>query len=62
MVDGQSDYLIVNVLENFLGNPKSSRDAEKKTQWEFNCPSSTCRKDKNKFNLAYQSNNKVFKC
>lgn len=62
MVDGQSDYLIVNVLENFLGNPKSSRDAEKKTQWEFNCPSSTCKKDKNKFNLAYQSNNKVFKC
>lgn len=62
MVDGQTDFLIVGVIENFLGAPKGARNNETKVQWEFNCPSSKCRKDQNKFNLAYQAHNKVFKC
>lgn len=62
MVDGQSDYLVVNILENFLGNPKSNKNAESKVQWEFNCPSSKCRPDRGKFNLAYHAKNKIFKC
>lgn len=62
MVNHQEDYLVVNIIENFLGTPKSGRDPEKRTQWEFNCPSPTCRKDQGKFNLAYNSNDKIFKC
>ena len=62
MVDNQDDYLVVNIIENFLGQPKSSKDAEKRTQWEFNCPSKTCRQDSGKFNLTYQSHRKVFNC
>lgn len=62
MLENQDNYLIVNVLENFLGAPKFSRDAEKRTQWEFNCPSKTCKHDHGKFNLAYKSTDKIFKC
>lgn len=63
MVNGQDDYLIVNIIQNFLGAPKMSSGAETRTQWEFNCPSKTCRHDSNsKFNLAYKSTHKLFKC
>lgn len=62
MLNHQDDYLIVNIIENFLGSPRNSKDAETRAQWEFNCPSKKCRLDHNKFNLAYQSRNKVFKC
>lgn len=62
MVDSHTDYLVVNVLEQFLGSPKSNRDAEHKVQWEFNCPTPNCKRDKNKFNLAYQAKDKIFKC
>jgi hypothetical protein len=58
----ENRFLIVNVLENFLGNPKNSKNAENKMQWEFNCPSPTCRHDYDKFNLAYNSTNYIFKC
>lgn len=62
MTSNQDNNLIVNVIENFLGSPKNSKDAEKRTDWEFNCPSKTCRSDHNKFNLTYQSDRKIFNC
>jgi hypothetical protein len=62
MLTNQDDYLIVNIIENFLGSPKTNKDAETRTQWEFNCPSKTCRGDHNKFNLTYQSHRKIFNC
>ena len=62
MLNLNDDYLVVNILESFLGAPKSNKDAETKIQWEFNCPSDSCRYDQNKFNLAYHAKNKVFKC
>lgn len=62
MLNNQEDYLIVNIIENFLGSPKTNKDAETRTQWEFNCPSKTCRHDHNKFNLTYQSHRKIFNC
>ena len=62
MANNQDDYLVVNIIENFLGSPKTSKDAETRTQWEFNCPSKTCRQDHNKFNLTYKSNKKIFNC
>jgi len=58
----ENKFLIVNVLESFLGSPKNSKNAENKIQWEFNCPSPTCRHDQDKFNLAYNSSNFIFKC
>ncbi len=58
----QDDYLVVNIIENFLGSPRNDKDAEMRTQWEFNCPSKTCRQDHGKFNLTYQSNKKIFNC
>ena len=58
----ENKFLIVNLIEGFLGSPKNSRNAESKNQWEFNCPSPTCRHDHDKFNLAYQASTFVFKC
>ena len=62
MSDGQTDFLIVSIVQNCLGNPKSQKDSESRVQWEFNCPSQKCKHDHNKYNLAYQSTKKVFKC
>lgn len=62
MLNGQDDYLIVNIIENFLGSPRSGKNVVGKSQFEFNCPSKTCRRDHDKFNLAYQAKSKVFKC
>lgn len=62
-MSSQTDnLLVVNILKSFLGDPKNSKNAESKTQWEFNCPSPKCKKDNNKFNLAYKSDNYIFKC
>ena len=55
-------FLIVNILEGFLGQPKTSKNAESKSQWEFNCPSPTCRHDVDKYNLAYKASSFVYKC
>src|SRR3990167_7048087 len=62
MINNQDDYLVVNIIENFLGSPKTNKDSESRTQWEFNCPSKNCRHDHQKFNLTYQSNRKIFNC
>lgn len=62
MVGQNDNLLVVNVLERFLGSPRNSKNAEVKKQWEFNCPSATCKHDHNKFNLAYKSDDHIFKC
>ena len=55
-------YIILSILKNFLGEPKTSSDIESREQWEFNCPSETCRNDVNKYNLAFNSKQNIFKC
>lgn len=62
MSSNQDNYLIVSIIENFLGFPRNSKDFETRNQWEFNCPSKICKHDHGKFNLAYQSKSKIFKC
>jgi len=54
--------IILSILKNFLGEPKSSRDIEARKQWEFNCPSYRCRNDNNKFNLAFNAEDNIYKC
>ncbi len=61
-MSSSEDIAIVGLLENFLGAPKSSKDFDTRTQWEFNCPTSECNLDRDKFNLVYNSEKKVFKC
>jgi hypothetical protein len=61
MASEKDNYLITNIIHNFLGAPRHSSGAETRLQWEFNCPTAKCRGD-NKFNLAYRSDSKVFKC
>jgi hypothetical protein len=63
-MDMNTDYAIVQILENFLGKAKSEVDALTKEQWQFNCPSTTseCRHDVDKFNLEYNAKKKMFKC
>ncbi len=56
------DLLIVSLIEGFLGKPKTSVGIDSRKQWEFNCPSPKCKHDHNKFNLAYKSNDHIFKC
>lgn len=59
-----TDYAIVQIIQGFLGRPKTEVDALNKEQWQFNCPSTTssCRYDVDKFNLEYNAKKKMFKC
>lgn len=61
-MSSSEDIAIVGLIETFLGSPKSSKDFSSRIQWEFNCPSSTCHLDHDKYNLVYNSDKKVFKC
>ena len=54
--------IIHSILRNFLGDPKCSKDIETRKQLEFNCPSHECRNDVNKYNLAFNTNDNIFKC
>jgi len=59
----ENNYIIISILKNFLGEPRSESCAEKRIQWEFNCPTHKCSNDDHeKFNLSYNSEKKVFKC
>jgi len=62
MSSDKNNLLIINIVQGFLGTPRHSSGAESRLQWEFNCPSPKCRGDHNKFNLAYRSDSKIFKC
>jgi len=55
-------FIILSILKNFLGEPKTSSDLESRKQWEFNCPSHDCKNDVNKFNLAFNSEENIYKC
>jgi hypothetical protein len=61
-MDANTDYAIVQILQGFLGRPKSEMDALAKEQWQFNCPGPTCRHDMDKYNLEYNAKKKMFKC
>lgn len=55
-------FIILSILKSFLGEPKSSINAESREQWEFNCISYKCKHDYNKHNLAFNSEKNVYKC
>ena len=61
-MDGNNDYAIVQILKNFLGDPKREADALNKKQWQLNCTGQTCRHDVDKFILEYNAKKKAFKC
>lgn len=56
------DNIVISILKSFLGSPRSEYGADTRTQWEFNCPSPTCRNDVNKYNLNYNSPKRIFHC
>ena len=60
-MEDNDNYVIVQLVKNCLGAPKSEIDALSKKQWQFNCPSPKCRHDVDKFNLEYQAFKHVFK-
>lgn len=57
-----TDYAIIEIIQGFLGRPKSESDSLAKEQWQFNCPGPSCRHDVDKFNLEYNAKKKMFKC
>lgn len=61
-MDINIDFAIVQIIEGFLGKPKSGSNNINKEQWQFNCPGPSCRHDIDKFNLEYNSKKKMFKC
>jgi hypothetical protein len=61
-MEDSNDYIIVQVIKGFLGQPKNEYDALSKNQWQFNCPSPKCRHDVDKFNLEYNSVKHLSKC
>ena len=52
--------IIISMLKRVLKEPK--KDNENIYEYEFNCPSNTCKHDKNKFNLNYSVEIKIFRC
>jgi DNA primase len=54
------EQIVVSILKNILHTPKQEYSGI--VQYEFNCPSAYCRKDKDKFNLSYNSKDFIFKC
>lgn len=48
------------MLKKVLREPK--KDIEDLQEYEFNCPSSTCKHDKDKFNLNFASEINIFRC
>ena len=61
-MEDNNNYIIVQLVKNCLGTPKSEIDSLNKKQWQFNCPSPKCRHDVDKFNLEYHSIKHVFNC
>lgn len=59
-MSGENDLVINSIVKGILGEPKD--DYEGIVQYEFNCPSSYCKSDVDKFNLAYHSQKHIFHC
>jgi DNA primase len=60
MMSGENNIVISSILKRILGDPKD--EYENIVQFEFNCPSSYCRNDVDKFNLGYNSDLNIFHC
>lgn len=56
----QHDSILLGILKRLFGNPKT--EFSNQSQFEFNCPSNICRLDRNKFNLNFNLNKKIFHC
>jgi len=59
MTDEQK-LMIVSILKRALGTPK--REYDGLYQYEFNCPTTYCKADNNKFNLGYSVEKGIFRC
>ena len=59
-MSGENNIVINSILKRILGDPKD--EYENIVQFEFNCPSSYCKSDINKFNLGYNSELNIFHC
>jgi len=55
-------FIILSILKNFLGDPKSFKDLETRKQLEFNCQSHQCKNDVDKYNLAFNTDENIYKC
>lgn len=60
MMSGENNIVINSILKRILGDPKD--EYENIVQFEFNCPSSYCKSDIDKFNLGYNSELNIFHC
>lgn len=60
MISGENNIVINSILKRILGDPKD--EYENIIQFEFNCPSSYCKSDVDKFNLGYNSDLNIFHC
>lgn len=57
----EDNNLVINSLvKKILGHPKDEYSGI--VQYEYNCPSSYCRSDVDKFNLSYHSEKHIFHC
>ena len=57
-----NDRIILSLLIEVFGEPKHFDISNEKEQWEFNCPSSYCKHDYEKYNLSYNAKMKIFNC
>jgi len=55
-----TDQIVLGIVEEVLGCHKKT-NAENPQKY-FNCKSPICKKDHNKYNLAYHAESKIFKC
>lgn len=60
-MSSENNYIIVQILQGFLGQAKGY-DSSTKKQWQFNCPSVKCKNDVDKFNLEYNTEKHLFNC
>lgn len=59
-MSGEKDLVINSIIKKILGDPKDEYPGI--VQFEYNCPSSYCRSDVDKFNLSYNSEKHIFHC
>lgn len=59
-MSSENNLVINSIVRRVLGEPKDEYDGI--VQYEYNCPSSYCRSDVDKFNLAYHSEKHIFHC
>lgn len=59
-MSSENNLVVNSIVRRILGEPKDEYDGI--VQYEFNCPSSYCRSDVDKFNLAYHSERHIFHC